>query len=92
MAWISRPAGNLLLDPVEEHDELLVADLGQIVPYLADGKEAFKVCRPAAGPCTFSFVQFNEFRDQLLSPLDGIVDAAPEPASIKWTLASRTCH
>ena len=70
----------------------LVADFSQIVPYFADGKETFKVCRPAAGPRTFSFVQFNEFRNRLLSPLDGIVDAAPEPASIKWTLMSRTCH
>ena len=71
---------------------VLVAYFSQIVPYFADGKETFKVCRPAAGPRTFSFVQFNEFRNRLLSPLDGIVDAAPEPASIKWTLMSRTCH
>ena len=69
-----------------------VADFSQIVPYLTDGKDAFKVCRPAAGPCTFSFAQFYEFRDRLLNPLDGIVDAAQESASIKWTLMSRTYH
>ena len=70
----------------------LVADFSQIVPYLTGGEEAFKVCRPTADLRIFSFVQFNEFRDRLLNPLDGIVDAAPEPASIKWTLVGRTCH
>ena len=68
-----------------------MTDFSQIVPYLTGGEEVFKVCRPTAGIRIFSFVQFNEFRDRLLNPLDGIVDAAPEPASIKWTLLDRTC-
>ena len=70
----------------------LVVDFGQIVPYLTGGKEAFKFCRPAAGLRIFSFVQFNEFRDRLLNPLDRIADAEPEPPSIKWTLLIRTVH
>ena len=70
----------------------LVADFSQLVPYLADGKETFKDCRPATGPRIFSYVEFNEFRNRLLSPLDGIVDAAPELANLKWTPMSRTCH
>ena len=69
-----------------------MADFSQIVPYLTGGQEALKVCWPTAGIRILSFVQFNEFRDRILNPLDRIVDVAPEPASIKWNLVSRTCH
>ena len=73
-------------------EDVLVVDFSQIVPYLTGGKEAFKVCRPTAGLRIFSLVQFNEFRDLLLNPLDRIADAELELASIKWTLLIRTVH
>ena len=70
----------------------LVAYFNQMAPYFVGEEEAFKACRPAVGFRLFSLVQFNEFKDRLLNTLDGIVDAAPEPESVKWTLMNRICH
>ena len=67
----------------------LVAYLSQIAPYLAGGR-GIQTCRPAVSLLLFSVVQLNEFQDRLLYPLDGIADAAPDPAGIKWILVSRT--
>ena len=71
---------------------VLVAYFYQMTPCFAGGEEAFKACRPAAGLHLFSLVQPNEFKDRFLNTLDGIAYAAPEPASIKWTLVNRICH
>ena len=70
----------------------LMSNFNPIVPHLTGGEEAFTACRPAAGLHLCSVAQFNEFQDWLLNPLDGIADAAPESASTKWTLSSRTVH
>ena len=70
----------------------LVVYFNQMKPYFSAGEEAFKACRPVVGFRLFSLVKFNEFKDRLLNTLDGIAYAAPEPASIKWTLVNRICH
>ena len=51
--------------------------------------QALERCREADSRLS-SVIQLSEIEDRFLNPLDSIADAAPEPASIKWTLATRT--
>ena len=53
---------------------------------LTGGDEPIRAGRPFERLRLFRVAQFNELQTRLVNPPDGIADASPEPASIKWTL------
>ena len=64
----------------------LVVFFSRIVPCLAGDDEARGTCHSVSELRFSPFVQFNEFQERLLNPLDGIAVAAPNPASVEWNL------
>ena len=59
---------------------LLVDGLNLLIPSLAGGDELFRAGRPSERLRLVLVVQIDEVQNRALEILDGIVDAAPEPA------------
>ena len=65
---------------------LLVACSSYLKPSLTDSDEPIRTDRLLERPRFFLVEKFNELQTWLINPLDGITDAAPDPASTKGLL------
>ncbi len=79
-------------DAGNQPGQILLAYFNQIVPYLRAEKRRSQLADRLQIFVSFPLHCSMNSKICILNALDGIADAAPESASIKWTLMNRICH